>query len=453
MKRIGIERGAAPVCPRDALEVAADHDVDHHRGEDHHKGVPGDPYRPGDDQPTYRLDHDGNARGAQQEHLDQARDVLRLGMAPRVVLVGRLLGGPDTGKRKDAGGEIQERMGGISEDGDATGEQPDQQLGGDQDQVVRFDTNTFPWPGAAVDRLAPEPLNEYPDTSYAALTEAIAHYADVPTDRITVGAGADEILDLIAKAYIDGAAPAVISRPTYPMFAVLTEMAGGAIDAVPAVDLRLDRHAFLDRARRARLAWLSNPNNPTGELLPFDYVEALARVTAGILVLDEAYYEMSSITGLPLIDRMPNVVVVRTLSKAFGLAGVRVGYALAGPAISAALRRVRPLGSISVLSAALAVQSLTDLKGMRERVERITSERTRLQHELAGLGLEVRESAANFLLVRAGRQLAPVLLRSGLVVRTFPAGSLLADFIRVTVRRPEENARLIDALKTAPLPR
>ncbi|TMF56508.1 MAG: histidinol-phosphate aminotransferase family protein [Chloroflexi bacterium] len=177
--------------------------------------------------------------------------------------------------------------------------------------------------------------------------------------------------------------------------------------------------------------------------MPFDYVETLAGATAGILVLDEAYYEMSGVTGLPLIDRMPNVVVVRTLSKAFGLAGARVGYALAGPAISEALRRVRPPGSISVVSAALAVQSLSDLKGMRERVERIRSERVRLQQELAALGLEVRESAAK----------APVLLRSGLVVRTFPAGSLLADFIRLTVRRPEENARLIDALKTAPLPR
>src|SRR5438128_4214856 len=264
------------------------------------------------------------------------------------------------------------------------------QAGVPEDQVVRFDTNTFPWPGARLDALPPEPLNEYPDTSYAALTEAIALYADVPTDRITVGAGADEILDLIAKAYIDGAAPTVISRPTYPMFTVLTEMAGGSIDAVPAVDLQLDRQAFLDRARGARLTWLSNPNNPTGELLPFDYVEALASATTGILVLDEAYYEMSGITGLPLIDRMPNVVVVRTLSKAFGLAGARVGYALAGPAISAALRRVRPPGSISVVSASLAVQSLADLTGMQDRVERIKTERRRLQQELARLSLEVR---------------------------------------------------------------
>ena len=92
------------------------------------------------------------------------------------------------------------------------------QAGVPEDQVVRFDTNTFPWPGARLDALPPEPLNEYPDTSYATLTEAIAQYADVPADRITVGAGADEILDLIAKAYIDASARVVLAHPTYPMF-------------------------------------------------------------------------------------------------------------------------------------------------------------------------------------------------------------------------------------------
>src|SRR5206468_10270667 len=202
-----------------------------------------------------------------------------------------------------------------------------QQAGVPEDQVVRFDTNTFPWPGASLGRLSPEPLNEYPDTSYRGLTDAIARYTGVSADRITVGAGADEMLDLIAKAYIDDSARAVISRPTYPMFTVLTEMAGGSIDAVPAVDLRLDQQAFLDRARRARLTWLSNPNNPTGELFPFDYAEALAGATAGLLVLAEAYYETSRVSGLRLSDPLPNAVVVRTLSTARGLAGARVGYA------------------------------------------------------------------------------------------------------------------------------
>ena len=324
------------------------------------------------------------------------------------------------------------------------------QAGVPEDQVVRFDTNTFPWPGARLESLPPEPLNEYPDTSYGTLTEAIAQYADVPTDRITVGAGADEILDLVAKAYIDAPARVVISPPTYPMFRILTEMAGGTIDEVGAIDLRLDRTTFRERAKSARLTWLCNPNNPTGELLPVEYVAEVAMATAGVLVVDEAYFETSGVTALALIDQMPNVVIVRTLSKAFGLAGVRVGYGLAGPAISEMLRRVRPPGSISVVSAALGAQALSDLKGMQERVRQIIEERARLRAGLQALGFEVRDSTANFLLVHAGRSAAPVLLQKGLVVRTFPAASPMANYIRVTVRRPEENDRLLAALGVAP---
>jgi len=318
-----------------------------------------------------------------------------------------------------------------------------------EDQVVRFDTNTFPWPGAALDRLPPEPLNEYPDTSYLGLTEAIAQYTDAPIDCITVGAGADEVLDMIAKAYIDGSSRVLLSRPTYPMFRILSEMAGGVIAEVPAIDLRLDREAFLEHARRAAVTWFCNPNNPTGELLPLSFVEELAAAAGGVVAIDEAYVEMSGVTALPLIDRMPNVVLVRTLSKAFGLAGVRVGYALAGPAISAVLRRVRPPGSISAVSAALGAQALGDLNGMRQRVQQIIVERARLQRELTSVGLDVRDSAANFLLARTGRQAAPRLLKDGLVVRTFPPTSPLAEYIRITVRRPEENARLVATLKAA----
>ena len=324
------------------------------------------------------------------------------------------------------------------------------QAGVPEDQVVRFDTNTFPWPGARLDALPPEPLNEYPDTSYATLTEAIAQYVDVPTNRITVGAGADEILDLIAKSYIDDSARVVVSHPTYPMFRILTEMAGGSIDEVRAIDLQLDRGKFLEQARGARLTWVCNPNNPTGELLPLDFVEEVAVATDGVVVVDEAYFETSGVTAVPLIDRMPNVVVVRTMSKAFGLAGVRVGYALAGAAISDALRRVRPPGSISLVSAALGAQALSDVSGMRQRVKQVIAERTRLRRGLEALDLEVRDSAANFLLVRTGRSAAPALLKQGLVVRTFPATSVLAEFIRVTVRRVEENDRLVAALAEAP---
>src|SRR5438309_10237886 len=234
------------------------------------------------------------------------------------------------------------------------------------------------------------------------------------------------------------------------MFRILTEMAGGSIDEVRAIDLQLDRGKFLEQARGARLTWVCNPNNPTGELLPLDFVEEAAVATDGVLVVDEAYFETSGVTALPLIERLPNVVVVRTLSKAFGLAGVRVGYALAGAAVSDALRKVRPPGSISVVSAALGAQALSDVSGMRQRVQQVIAERTRLRRGLQALDLEVRDSAANFLLVQTGRSADPALLLKGLVVRTFTATAVLAKYIRVMVRRPSDYDRLVAALAEAP---
>ena len=328
------------------------------------------------------------------------------------------------------------------------------EAGVSESEVVRFDTNTFPWPGADLDQLSPVEVNEYPDTSYSALTAAIAGYTGIPEGKITVGAGADEILDLLAKAYIDLDAPTVQSRPTYAMFRIVSEIAGGRVIDVPARDLALDRDNFLENAAHARFVWICNPNNPTGELLPVDFIESTLRAaTTAVVAVDEAYFEVSGVTVAALIDRYPNLVVVRTLSKAFGLAGMRVGYALAGDAIATALRRVRPPGSISVISEALAVRSLNDLEGMRERVNQVVAARETLTTQLLDLGLNPLPSTANFLLVRSGAEVGRALLRQGLVVRTFPRNSPLAEYIRITVRKPEENSRLVQALTAIAPPR
>jgi histidinol-phosphate aminotransferase len=321
-----------------------------------------------------------------------------------------------------------------------------QDAGVPEADVVRFDTNTLPWAGAALRDLPVLALNEYPDTSYTALTDALHAYTAVPADRITVGAGADEILDMLAKAFIGPQDPVALSRPTYAMFAIVSAVAGGRVIAVPTRDLRLDLEPFLDTARHARLTWLCNPNNPTGELQPVSVVAQLLDASPGIVAVDEAYFEFSHTTAAALIADHPNLVIIRTLSKAFGLAGVRVGYALAGPAISRALRRVRPPGSLSVVSEALAVRALGAQEEMGRRVIQIVEARETLRSALADLGLDVLPSAGNFVLVRTGDGAAAALLTQGLVVRTFPAGSPLHGFIRITVRTKEANARLVQAL-------
>ncbi|MGA7362708.1 MAG: histidinol dehydrogenase [Candidatus Dormiibacterota bacterium] len=312
--------------------------------------------------------------------------------------------------------------------------------------VIRFDTNSSPWEGAELSQLGPCSLNEYPDSTYAELSQAISKYAGAPLDAITIGAGADELLDLLAKAFIAPSDPVLLSDPTYSMYRTLSELAGGYILEVPAQDWELNRRRFLELAPQARLIWLCNPNNPTGELLPLEFVAELARSTAGLLVIDEAYYEFTGSTAADLIGQLPNLVVVRTLSKAFGLAGARVGYAISGSSVAASLQLVRPPGSVSSVAAALGAQALTQAPAMRERVTHLRHLQDQMAAELTGMEWPVRRTPANFILLRATPRLLRELGEQGLVVRTFAEGSSMAGWVRITVRSAAENARLVDAV-------
>ena len=321
------------------------------------------------------------------------------------------------------------------------------QAGISPDQVIRFDTNSSPWAGADLTALGPLALNEYPDPTYAELTSAIARYAGVSAAAVTVGAGADEVLDLLAKAFVGPSDPVLLSDPTYSMYRTISELAGGLVIEVAAQDWQLNRRSMQEAASQARVTWLSNPNNPTGELLPLDFIAELADATAGLVVVDEAYYEFAGLTAAPLIADLPNLVVVRTLSKGFGLAGARVGYALSGPDVSAALALVRPPGSIGSVAAALGTRTLADVAVMRARVAQIGKLRERLAVDLEQLGFPVRTTPTNFILVAGAPGLAKGLANKGMVVRSFDEGSAMSGWVRVTVRAAEENSRLVDAMR------
>ncbi len=308
--------------------------------------------------------------------------------------------------------------------------------------VVRFDTNTCPWTVAEADCLTLQGVNEYPDSNYPALVSALANYLDQPSAAITLGAGADELLSLISMAFVGPNDPVVIPVPTYSMFSALTEAAGGHQISVAGGD----EEKLLQVASRARLTWLCNPNNPTGELLREGLVQRLATSSPGIVVVDEAYFEFSGRSSVRLIDELPNLVVVRTLSKAFGLAGARVGYAVSGPAIAQILALVRPPASISGQSAALAVSALEHTQDMKARVAGLLRERELLADEITKRGFDSRSSSTNFLLVSCPNGLAEQLAARGLVVRSFPVDSSLHGWMRVTVRSREENGRLLEGV-------
>lgn len=328
-----------------------------------------------------------------------------------------------------------------------------QRFGIPASQVVRFDQNTSPFPtdwAPAVVTPVARGLNEYPEADYRSLREAAGRYAGVVPNAVVPTAGVDELLLIAARAFLEPGERAVAVTPTYALYRIATAQRRAELVEVPLdEDLSFPTEAFLRTAATARLVWLCIPNNPTGNRPDADLLAELCEATDGVVLLDAAYAEIAGDDWVPWLERHPNLVVGQTLSKGFGLAGARVGYALAGPDLADALDAVRPPGSISSISAALAVAALDEPNRMRRRVARLVAERARFAAELDRLGLEVHPSEANFLLCRVGPhagQVAGALLAEGLVVRTFPDHGPLAHHLRFTVRAPEETARLVDAL-------
>ncbi|MCI0347316.1 MAG: aminotransferase class I/II-fold pyridoxal phosphate-dependent enzyme [Chloroflexi bacterium] len=354
---------------------------------------------------------------------------------------------------------------------EATDEEVAARYGVRVDQIARFDLNTSPAPPeVAARRLARgafEPgLSEYPPADYLRLAEAAGRrYGVEPTDLL-VGAGADEVLDIAAKAFLPAAAIAIIPTPSYAMYRVLSEQRAAVIRAVPrrgpADGYSIDVGATRAAARGAALVWLCSPNNPTALPEPNGTIESLldglaadaagAETRPPAVVLDEAYAEFVGQSLAELRRDYPRLVTVRTLSKAYGLAGLRVGFAIADPATIAELAPYRPPGSVSVVSVSVATAALEDDTALDANLERVVSERARLSDELTAAGWSVGPSVTNFLLVGFGSperaaEVAEAMLRRGLVPRTFGPRHPLADHLRLTIRDRGQNDRLIDAAR------
>jgi histidinol-phosphate aminotransferase len=352
---------------------------------------------------------------------------------------------------------------------EATNEQVSARYGVPVESIVRFDLNTSPAPPDLAARVLAAgrfdaPLSEYPPSDYRRLTLAAADRYGVAPEELLVGAGADEILDLVAKAFIPAGGAAVVPTPTYAMYRVLTEQRGATVAAVqrrgPSEGWSLDASAVRTAAGDAQVVWLCSPNNPTGLAEPDGQIERLLADLASdaaeagrempIVVLDEAYAEFVDRSLVPLRRTYPRLIVVRTASKAYALAGLRVGFAISDPSTITVLEPYRPPGSVSIASIAVVTEALRDPDILEANLRRVETERARLTAELGRLGWSVGPSVTNFFLVDFGgparaETVADGLLRRGLVPRTFGAGHVLAGHLRFTVRAPDENDRLIAA--------
>ncbi|MFQ5680301.1 MAG: histidinol dehydrogenase [Gemmatimonadota bacterium] len=316
---------------------------------------------------------------------------------------------------------------------------------------IRLDANENAL-GTLVPELDPE-LHRYPDPGAPALRERLAAFLDVSAEALWLGHGSDEVIDLLVRATTAPGETVAIASPTYGVYESRVRLHGARLRPLPldaAFDLDLD--AALAATVGARLLLFCSPNNPTGNSLSRDRILALAERARCAVAVDEAYVEFSRQPSLaPLAAaEIPNLVVIRTLSKAWGMAGARVGYLVAHPDLTALLSRAGLPYPLSRLAVRAALGSLAREEEMRARADRIVAERGRLRGRLQALGLRVLPSEANFLLFfveRPARVQADLAHRFGLLVRDRSDLPRLEGALRVTVGTPEENDRFLEGLR------
>jgi histidinol-phosphate aminotransferase len=323
--------------------------------------------------------------------------------------------------------------------------------------LERLHANELPWRPADDDSLAG--LNRYPEPQPRALVAALAGLYAVAPSSVLVGRGSDEAIDLLTRAFCRAGTDAVlICPPTFGMYSVSARIQGAEVVQAPllaADGFAVDEHAVLERCTAAvKLVFLCSPNNPTGNLLDEAAIVRLARRLAGraLLVIDEAYIEFAGRPSLArLLTQQPNLAILRTLSKAYGLAGARCGALIADPQIIALLRKIIPPYAIPALTLEAVLERLTPEARAQSQagVELLLAERERLLRALAHLpGVSrIWPSDANFVLAEfadAGAALARA-REARLLVRDARGYPGLGRALRITVGTPEQNGRLLEA--------
>ena len=303
-------------------------------------------------------------------------------------------------------------------------------------------------------RGALDDLAYYPDGSGYELKHALERKFGVPPERVVLGNGSNDVLELVARSFLTPADSAVYSRHAFLVYPLVVQAIGAKHIEVPAKAFGSDLEAMARAIREdTKLVFLANPNNPTGTFNDWASVRAFVERVPGdvLVVLDEAYGEYlpaaQQSPSLGWITQHPNVVVTRTLSKAYGLAGLRIGFAVADPRVADLMNRVRQPFNVNHLAMVAAVAALDDEAFIAKSRETNAAGLRQLAEGFRALGLECIPSLGNFISVRVGdaARVYAALLAKGVIVRPI-AGYGLPEHLRVTVGLPEQNARFLAAL-------
>lgn len=331
-----------------------------------------------------------------------------------------------------------------------TGYVPGEQLVGD---YIKLNTNENPYPPSpkvleALRSAVGESLRRYPDPMATLLREAAARLYGVSTDMVLCGNGSDDLLTIIVRAFVGESDTLVSPQPSYLLYRTLAEIQGARYRAVDFPEDYSLPPALVTTP--AKVTFLANPNSPSGTFIPVSEVESLARTLSHILVIDEAYVDFASQNAMALVHKYPNVIVLRTLSKAYSLAGLRVGLAVAQPQLIAGLVKVKDSYNVDALANVAGAAALGDQAYLKECVAKILRERAYLGRELSALGLKVYSSQANFVMARLGRPRAlrvqEELKQRRILVRHYDVPGV-QDCLRITVGTHEQMERVLDELK------
>jgi len=333
---------------------------------------------------------------------------------------------------------------------------------------IRLDSNESPFDlptplkENVLDQLRAIPFNRYPQSLAADLKRTIASRIGVDGTQVTLGNGLDEVIHIILQTFGPGRR-VIVQKPSFAMYGSAAMAAGANLAAVPLGEgLQLDVSGIIEEANAG--AWpgpepdrpmviLCNPHNPTGGCLPEAEIEAVLRATRALVVVDEAYVEFAGVGVLPLLAKYDNLVVLRTMSKAFGLAGVRVGYSVSSPGVAAELARVKQPFNLDSLALVIAQTALQNDAYCKEAVARIVEERTRLTQRLSCIpGVTCLPSYANFILFGTESaetaEVHDALGQRGISVRIFPGEPMLRGYLRVSCGTREEDDMFLATLES-----
>lgn len=331
-----------------------------------------------------------------------------------------------------------------------------ERLGIPIERIVKLDANENPWgcAPAALEALASyRHYHIYPDPSSLFLRQELARFTDFDPERLLVGSGSDELLELIIRLFITPGDNIIDLVPTFGMYSFLGKQYQAEVRSVPRrqEDFSIDLEATLAALdERTKIIFVCTPNNPTGNSCPENTVRRLLE-TGRLVVLDEAYHDFAGYSLAGLADEYENLVVLRTFSKLSGLAGLRVGYGIFPPAIIKHLWKIKQPYNVTVAAQVAALASLQDPGWLRDSVKKIVAERERLFGFLQGIeGIEPLPSASNFIFCRVEKwdalAVKKALEQRGIFIRYFNK-PLLRNAFRISVGRPDQTDILLENLR------